>query len=521
MEKRGSLAWRAMGRTMSSTSSAVKPAAAWRRSRSPGSQGPATGEATAAPEAAGQRRSRVLAGDVERLRRQAAALREQPGAVRAAGRDGGLDDVVAQQPPVLEVDGDHLAGPEPALLDDLLARQVHGAGLGGEREQAGAGARVARRAQAVAVDAGAEVAAVGEGDERRPVPRLLHAGVVVVEVGDPRVGAGRLVLVGGRHGHHQRLERAAAAAHQQLDQLVERAGVAAVAVHHGQQLGDARAPYGSRQLRLPGAHPRQVAQQRVDLAVVRQQPHRLGEAPLGRRVGTEAAVQDGVRADEGRVLEVGIELRQHLRRDHALVDDGPRGERADVEVVQPADDGLADERLADGPAGPGAGRAPARRRRARARWRRPAPRADDARARVGGSASGRRGTGRQPTTTRPSSRSALATSSRARLRLPGSRGRKTMPTAVENGRGSATRCSASHGSSTRQGIAVRTPAPSEASPSAPTPPRCSIAASAPRASSTTSRLGSPETCATRPTPQALWSRPAAARADASTVVRGR
>ena len=53
-----------------------------------------------------------------------------------------------------------------------------------------------------------------------------------------------------------------------------------------------------------------------------------------------------------------------------------------------------------------------------------------------------------------------------------------MPTAVENGRGSATRCSASHGSSTRQGIAVSTPAPSEASPSAPTPPRCSIAASA-------------------------------------------
>ena len=82
-----------------------------------------------------------------------------------------------------------------------------------------------------------------------------------------------------------------------------------------------------------------------------------------------------------------------------------------------------------------------------------------------------------------------------------------MPTAVENGRGSTMRCSASHGSSTRQGIAVRTPAPSEASPSAPTPPRCSIAASAPRASSTTLRLGSPETCATSPTPQALWSRP--------------
>ena len=252
---------------------------------------------------------------------------------------------------MLEVDGDHLAGAEPALLDDLLARQVHGAGLGGEREQAGAGARVARRAQAVAVDAGAEVAAVGEGDQRRPVPGLLHAGVVVVEVGHARVAAGRLALIRGRHRHHQRLERAAAAAHEQLHQLVQRAGVAAAAVHGGQQLGDARAPHRSRQLRLPGAHPRQVAEEGVDLAVVGQQPHRLREAPLGRRVGAEAAVQDRIRADERRVLQVRIELGQHRRRDHALVDDGPRRERADVEVVQPADDGLADERPADGPAG--------------------------------------------------------------------------------------------------------------------------------------------------------------------------
>ena len=281
-------------------------------------------------------------------------------------------------------------------------------------------------------------------------------------------------------------------------------------MHGRQQLGDARAPHRSRQLRLPGAHPREVAEQRVDLAVVRQQPHRLREAPLGRRVGAEAAVQHGVGADERRVLQVRIELGQHLRRDHALVDDGPRRERADVEVVQTADDGLADERLADGPAGQEQG-ALQLVAGEHGRLRHHLLHVRVALAHARGSASGRSGTGRQPTTTRPSSRSALATSSLARFRLPCSRGRKTMPTAVENGRGSATRCSASHGSSTRQGIAVRTPAPSEASPSAPTPPRCSIAASAPRASSTTSRLGSPETRATSPTPQALCSRRASAQ----------
>ena len=98
-----------------------------------------------------------------------------------------------------------------------------------------------------------------------------------------------------------------------------------------------------------------------------------------------------------------------------------------------------------------------------------------------------------------------------------------MPTAVENGRGSAMRWLASHGSSTRQGIAVRTPAPSEASPSAPTPPRCSIAASAPRASSTTSRLGSPEIARDEPDATGAVVAPSSisARAGASQVPRGR
>ena len=156
---------------------------------------------------------------------------------------------------------------------------------------------------------------------------------------------------GGGHRHHQRLERRPSAAHEQLDELVQGAGVAAVAVHGGQQLGDARAPGRSRELRLPRAHPREVAEQRVDLAVVRQQAHRLRQAPLGRRVGAEAAVQHREVAHEAGILQVRIELGQHRRGDHALVDDGPRGERADVEVVQAADHGLADERPADGPAG--------------------------------------------------------------------------------------------------------------------------------------------------------------------------
>ena len=58
-----------------------------------------------------------------------------------------------------------------------------------------------------------------------------------------------------------------------------------------QQFLDAPSPDRSAELRLTGAHPREVAEQRVDLAVVREQTHGLGEAPLGNRKDIRNAVE--------------------------------------------------------------------------------------------------------------------------------------------------------------------------------------------------------------------------------------
>ena len=80
------------------------------------------------------------------------------------------------------------------------------------------------------------------------------------------------------------------------------------------------------QLGLARPHPVDVAEHRVDLAVVGDHPQRLGELPAGRRVGREAGVDDREDADELGVAKVGIEARQLGRGQEALVDHRARGE---------------------------------------------------------------------------------------------------------------------------------------------------------------------------------------------------
>ena len=64
-------------------------------------------------------------------------------------------------------------------------------GLGAERDPAVLGHQPAARAQAVAVEGGADLAAVAGDDRRRPVPRLGQRGVVAVEAVRARRAARR------------------------------------------------------------------------------------------------------------------------------------------------------------------------------------------------------------------------------------------------------------------------------------------------------------------------------------------
>ena len=82
----------------------------------------------------------------------------------------------------------------------------------------------------------------------------------------------------------------------------------------------------------PCGHPVQVAAQRVDLAVVGDHPERVRQVPGRKGVGREALVHQGERRHHAPVGEVRVVGRDLVREQHALVDDGARGERGHVET---------------------------------------------------------------------------------------------------------------------------------------------------------------------------------------------
>ena len=206
---------------------------------------------------------------------------------------------------------------------------------------------VARRPQAVAIHAGADGHPVAEGHHRRSVPRFLDGAEVLVEVDGRRAdGETRAALVGLGDHHHQRLQRIAPGADEELEHLVEAPRVAAVGMDRREQLRHALAPHGMLELRVAGAGPGEVAGKRVDLAVVGQKAHRLRQAPLRQGVGAETAVEDREAREKRGVAQVRVEVAQPAAAHHALVDDRARRQRTDVEVVEPPYDGLPLERSA-------------------------------------------------------------------------------------------------------------------------------------------------------------------------------
>ena len=262
----------------------------------------------------------------------------EPGLVVAAARHllghlGVLLEVAR-----LEVRLDHLAGAEATLGDDVLGvgdDVAEDANLRRDVDVVIRGAPETSGAETVAVEAAAELLAVGEDEEGGAVPRLLHAGEVIVKRLNLGVGGVELGVVAVRLGdeEHHRLRDGAAGLDEELGDAVEVGGVGRGGVADGAELVLAAVPYGVGHVRLLGRHPVEVTLEGVDLTVVAEEAHGLRQGPLGHGVGGEAAVVDAELRLEVLILEVEVELANHGGAEHTLVHDGATGHGAHVEVL--------------------------------------------------------------------------------------------------------------------------------------------------------------------------------------------
>jgi hypothetical protein len=92
----------------------------------------------------------------------------EPFAVRLAAGQLLLDLGVGDDALLDRIDQEHAARPQAALLANVFGRNFKNAGFGGQHHQVVLGDDVAAGAQAVAVQRGADHAAVGERHGRRP-----------------------------------------------------------------------------------------------------------------------------------------------------------------------------------------------------------------------------------------------------------------------------------------------------------------------------------------------------------------
>jgi hypothetical protein len=198
-------------------------------------------------------------------------------------------------------------GWRPVLVRDVLGRDVEDADLRRHDDEAVLRDDVARRAETVPVEHGADHAAVGERDRRGAVPRFLQAGVVLVEralrwdmPSCPCHASGIIIMIACAIERPVRWRSSSA-----LSNCPESLVV-------GSMIGKSfrtSSKSGRAEHRLARVHPVHVAAQRVDLAVVRDEAVRVRAIPGRERVRREALVDERQRRHELAVREVVVEGR--------------------------------------------------------------------------------------------------------------------------------------------------------------------------------------------------------------------
>ncbi len=271
---------------------------------------------------------RRLVGTIEVVDRE--RLLGDPVAIGLLLGVAGTKLVVVDHTAAGEIDLEHLAGPQASRGQDVLGFDLDRADLRGKHEAAVARHVVAGRTQAVAVERGAERAAIGKGDRRRTVPGLHEHGLVGI-VGAAVLGEA-VVMVPWLGQQHRGGAREGTAVHdKELEHVVENRGVGALAVDDGHHTLKVVLQHGAVQVGLAGANPVDVALEGVDLAVVDDVAVGVSTLPAGRGVGRVTGVYERHGRLDGGVVEVDEEA-AHLRgHEHALVHDGARAHGAHVE----------------------------------------------------------------------------------------------------------------------------------------------------------------------------------------------
>ena len=257
-----------------------------------------------------------------------------PAPIGAATGVAGLDLGVFDKAVLREVEENHRTRFDATVADDVFRFDVQNARLRGEDEKIVLGERPARGSESVAVQCGSGGDAVGECHRRRAVPRFHQGGMVFVEAAYV-VSHVVFLAPGLRHQHQHRVGGIATCRHKKFEDIVERGGIGLAVVDKRQHRFEIFPEECRRQGLLACAELIEVAADGVDFAVVREHPERMGELPGRKGVRRVALMDEREGGGEIALGEVRIESLDLWSEQESFIDDGSRGEGADVSVFQP------------------------------------------------------------------------------------------------------------------------------------------------------------------------------------------
>ena len=208
----------------------------------------------------------------------------QPVLVGVADRQAFLEFGIVDDAPLLHIDQEHLAWLQAPFLDDLAVRDGQYAHFRSHHHQVIVGDQIARRAQAVAVQGGTDLAAIGKGYRRRAIPGLHQRRVVFVKSLAVFVHQ-RVARPGFRDQHHHGVCHGIATGHQQFQCIVK---ARRVALSFRDQRPDffqvSTEKFGSHGM-TASAHPVDITAQGIDFTVVCDHAERVRQIPGREGVG--------------------------------------------------------------------------------------------------------------------------------------------------------------------------------------------------------------------------------------------
>ena len=241
----------------------------------------------------------------------------------------GLELLVFDDAALFEVDQQHAARLKPPFARDIGIVERQHAAFRRQHDEIVLGGAPACRAQAVAVETGADLAPVGKAHRRRAVPRLHQRRVIFVECAARRVHQ-RVLRPGFGHQHHHRMREAVTARHEQFERVVEAGGVRLAMRDQRPHLVEVRAEQLAFHRPAARFHPVHIAANRVDFPIVRHEAIGVRQPPAGEGVGAETLVDEAERRYAIGIAQVVVEAAHLVRQQQPLVDYGAAREARDV-----------------------------------------------------------------------------------------------------------------------------------------------------------------------------------------------